>query len=170
MEKTTNYQLPKWEKSDFIKMDDFNDAFGKLDAALKENADAAAGAASAERVTALEQTVTKSKLCRIKYGSYIGNGKGGKAAPNTLSCDFYPVLLIITTIDQYNNITRVFALRGISHFEGGVDGVRKNLITWNDHSVSWQSATETDAYYNAYDVQLNTSGIVYQYLILGYDQ
>ena len=46
MEKTTNYQLPKWEKSDFIKMDDFNDAFGKLDAALKANADAAAGAAS----------------------------------------------------------------------------------------------------------------------------
>ena len=170
MEKTTNYQLPKWEKSDFIKMDDFNDAFGKLDAALKENADAAAGAASAERVTALEQTVTKSKLCRIKYGSYIGNGKGGKAAPNTLSCDFYPVLLIITTIDQYNNITRVFALRGISHFEGGVDGVRKNLITWNDRSVSWQSATETDAYYNACDVQLNTSGITYQYLFLGFDQ
>lgn len=170
MEKTTNYQLPKWEKSDFIKMDDFNDAFGKLDAALKENADAAAGAASAERVTALEQTVTKSKLCRIKYGSYIGNGKGGKAAPNTLSCDFYPVLLIITTIDQYNNITRVFALRGISHFEGGVDGVRKNLITWNDHSVSWQSATETDAYYNACDVQLNTSGVTYQYLFLGFDQ
>lgn len=170
MEKTTNYQLPKWEKSDFIKMDDFNDAFGKLDAALKENADAAAGAASAERVTALEQTVTKSKLCRIKYGSYIGNGKGGKAAPNTLSCDFYPVLLIITTIDQYNNITRVFALRGISHFEGGVDGVRKNLITWNDRSVSWQSATETDAYYNACDVQLNTSGVTYQYLFLGFDQ
>lgn len=170
MEKTTNYQLPKWEKSDFIKMDDFNDAFGKLDAALKENADAAAGAASAERVTALEQTVTKSKLCRIKYGSYIGNGKGGKAAPNTLNCDFYPVLLIITTIDQYNNITRVFALRGISHFEGGVDGVRKNLITWNDRSVSWQSATETDAYYNACDVQLNTSGVTYQYLFLGFDQ
>ena len=46
MEKTTNYQLPKWEKSDFIKMDDFNDAFGKLDAALKANADAAAGAAT----------------------------------------------------------------------------------------------------------------------------
>lgn len=170
MEKTTNYQLPKWEKNDFIKMEDFNDAFGKLDAALKENADAAAGAASAERVTALEQTVTKSKLCRIKYGSYIGNGKGGKAAPNTLSCDFYPVLLIITTIDQYNNITRVFALRGISHFEGGVDGVRKNLITWNDRSVSWQSATETDAYYNACDVQLNTSGVTYQYLFLGFDQ
>ena len=57
MEKTTNYQLPKWEKSDFIKMDDFNDAFGKLDAALKENADAAAGAASAESVTAIAQAL-----------------------------------------------------------------------------------------------------------------
>ena len=170
METTTNYKLPQWVKADQIKMDNFNGAFANIDAALKANADAAAGAASAERVTALEQTVTKSKLCRIKYGSYIGNGKGGKAAPNTLSCDFYPVLLIITTIDQYNNITRVFALRGISHFEGGVDGVRKNLITWNDRSVSWQSATETDAYYNACDVQLNTSGVTYQYLFLGFDQ
>lgn len=170
METTTNYILPQWVKADQIKMDDFNGAFANIDAALKANADAAAGAASAERVTALEQTVTKSKLCRIKYGSYTGNGKSGKANPNTLSCDFYPVLLIITTIDQYNNITRVFALRGISHFEGGVDGVRKNLITWNDHSVSWQSATETDTYYNAYDVQLNTSGVTYQYLFLGFDQ
>ena len=35
MGKTANYGLPKWEKSDFIKMDDFNDLTAKLDAALK---------------------------------------------------------------------------------------------------------------------------------------
>ena len=169
MEKTTNYQLPKWEKNDFIKMDDFNDAFGKLDAALKANADAAAGAASAERVTALEQTVTKSKLCRIKYGSYTGNGKGGKAAPSTLSCDFYPVLLIISKIDEYSNITRAVAIRGVSKFGSGADN-RLNINTWSERGVSWYSETETDTYYNACDVQLNTSGLVYQYLILGYDQ
>ena len=39
MEKTANYGLPKWEKSDFIKMDDFNAAFGKIDETLKASPD-----------------------------------------------------------------------------------------------------------------------------------
>ena len=48
MKRTANYALPDWEKSDFIKMDDFNDMTRKLDAALKANADAAAGAENAQ--------------------------------------------------------------------------------------------------------------------------
>ena len=40
MKRTANYALPDWEKSDFIKMDDFNDMTRKLDAALKAGADA----------------------------------------------------------------------------------------------------------------------------------
>lgn len=171
IETTKNYALPKWKKSDFIQMDDFNDAFAKLDTALKAEADARAAADStaSKALSALEQTVTKSKLCRIKYGSYTGNGKSGKANPNTLSCDFYPVLLIISKIDEYSNITRAVAIRGVSKFSSGA-GNRMNINTWSERSVSWYSETETDTYYNAYDVQLNTSGIVYQYLILGYDQ
>ena len=39
METTTNYKLPQWVKSDQIKMDTFNDAFGKIDAQMKKNAD-----------------------------------------------------------------------------------------------------------------------------------
>ncbi len=171
IETTKNYALPKWKKSDFIQMDDFNDAFAKLDTALKAEADARAAADStaSKALSALEQTVTKSKLCRIKYGSYTGNGKSGKANPNTLSCDFYPVLLIISRIDEYSNITRAVAIRGVSKFGSGA-GNRLNINTWSERGVSWYSETETDTYYNAYDVQLNTSGIVYQYLILGYDQ
>ena len=171
IETTKNYALPKWKKSDFIQMDDFNDAFAKLDTALKAEADARAAADStaSKALSALEQTVTKSKLCRIKYGSYTGNGKSGKANPNTLSCDFYPVLLIISRIDEYSNITRAVAIRGVSKFSSGA-GNRQNINTWSERSVSWYSETETDTYYNAYDVQLNTSGIVYQYLMLGYDQ
>lgn len=171
IETTKNYALPKWKKSDFIQMDDFNDAFAKLDTALKAEADARAAADStaSKALSALEQTVTKSKLCRIKYGSYTGNGKSGKANPNTLSCDFYPVLLIISKIDEYSNITRAVAIRGVSKFGSGA-GNRLNINTWSERGVSWYSETETDTYYNAYDVQLNTSGLVYQYLILGYDQ
>ena len=43
METTTNYKLPQWVKADQIKMDDFNDAFGKIDAQMKKNADTANG-------------------------------------------------------------------------------------------------------------------------------
>ena len=52
MKKTDNYSLPQWEKQDFIKMEDFNDAFGKTDAALKANADAINRAADAESMNA----------------------------------------------------------------------------------------------------------------------
>ena len=36
MKKNRQLFPPQWEKQDFIKMEDFNDAFGKTDAALKE--------------------------------------------------------------------------------------------------------------------------------------
>ena len=98
LKRTTNYALPDWEKSDFIQMSDFNDLTHKLDAALKAEADARAAADStaSELLTTLHQTVTKSKLCRIKYGSYTGNGKSPtQASPKSLSCGFYPLAFII---------------------------------------------------------------------------
>ena len=52
METTANYGLPKWARSDQIKMDTFNDAFGKIDAQMKKNADKANAAAGAESVSA----------------------------------------------------------------------------------------------------------------------
>ena len=47
MTKTTNYQLPKWEKTDRIQMKDFNDMTATLDTALKANADAIAAETAA---------------------------------------------------------------------------------------------------------------------------
>ena len=47
MIKTTNYQLPKWEKTDRIQMKDFNDMTATLDTALKANADAIAAETAA---------------------------------------------------------------------------------------------------------------------------
>ena len=59
MTKTTNYQLPKWEKTDRIQMKDFNDMTATLDAALKANADAIADCGN----------------CRMSMLAYTGNGK-----------------------------------------------------------------------------------------------
>ena len=59
MTKTTNYQLPKWEKTDRVQMKDFNDMTATLDAALKANADAIADCGN----------------CRMSMLAYTGNGK-----------------------------------------------------------------------------------------------
>ena len=68
METTTNYKLPQWVKADQIKMDDFNGAFGKLDAALKANADAAASKASSAELNAVQQEVAAAREanCLVK--------------------------------------------------------------------------------------------------------
>lgn len=163
METTTNYKLPQWVKADQIKMDDFNGAFGKIDTALKANADAAAGAASAERVTALEQKWERGKVCRVAWGSYTGTGTYGKDHPTTLSCDFTPVMLAVYNRDS-NNITPVFAFREMTEFgyssSGGI-----NAITWGERGVSWYVTSGNTMSTN---YQMNASGKAYHYLIIGY--
>ena len=72
MTKTTNYQLPKWEKTDRIQMKDFNDMTATLDAALKANADA---------------------MPRILHGSYTGDGETSQFIPLAAQ----PQVLIVTS-------------------------------------------------------------------------
>ena len=74
MTKTTNYQLPKWEKTDRIQMKDFNDMTATLDAALKANADA---------------------IAAVGYvtGRYTGTG----SYPRTIDLGFQPKAVVVTT-------------------------------------------------------------------------
>ena len=163
MEKTTNYQLPKWEKSDFIKMDDFNEAFGKLDAALKANADAAATKAEAETVTAIAQTIANGKLCRIKYGSYTGNGKNGSANPTAVNCDFYPVLFGIW--DGGNSIQ--FVMRGNNSLYNSIG--QSSTLSWKDNGLNWY-CDRAEYGYQPSNIQYNAANSKYYYIVFGYDQ
>lgn len=52
MNKTANFQLTQWEKTDRIMMEDFNRDNAAIDAALKSNADKAAAAETAAREAA----------------------------------------------------------------------------------------------------------------------
>ena len=67
MTKTTNYQLPKWEKTDRIQMKDFNDMTATLDAAL----------------------AAKS---RVACGVYTGDG----TASRTIDLDFTPKAVLVS--------------------------------------------------------------------------
>ena len=65
MKKTDNYSLPQWEKQDFIKMEDFNDAFGKTDAALKAH-DTALGEKAAATALAAEAENRSAALAALQ--------------------------------------------------------------------------------------------------------
>lgn len=170
MEKTTNYKLPRWEKDDFVKMDDFNDAFGTLDGALKAQSDAIAGKAGGEdlaavrqSVTAMAQTIAKGKICRIKYGTYTGDGKNGSANPNQVSTDFYPVLFAIW--DGGNSPQFVVRGNGLLYQSLG----QNNQLTWQNNGLKWYCDSASYGYSPA-TIQYNASGMAYYYVVLGYEQ
>ena len=174
MKKTDNYSLPQWEKQDFIKMEDFNDAFGKTDAALKANADATATglnaeiAARSEAVAALGKNLgAAGHNCRIAWGSYTGTGATGAANPNTLQFDFYPVLVFVAPVKPSGSTQNpsIF-LRGRDKASSQPEGGNDYQLTaaWTDNALSWYS-TDTYAGY-----QHNFKGNVYCYAVLGYDK
>ena len=72
MTKTTNYQLPKWEKTDRVQMKDFNDMTATLDAALHglavsaEAAQAAVDSEAAARAAAITALENKSRFTKLK--------------------------------------------------------------------------------------------------------
>ena len=68
MNTTTNYTLPQWEKSDPIKMSDFNDLTHKLDTALKSHDDTLNTKADTSSVTAVQQEVAAAREanCLVK--------------------------------------------------------------------------------------------------------
>ena len=189
MKKTDNYSLPQWEKQDFIKMEDFNDAFSKTDAALKANADATAtglnaeitargeaDAAEAENRSAADAALQASlaaaigsggKTCRIFTGSYTGTGTSGSDAPVELVSGFKPMLLMLVHGDLSFFRTR----RGEGKYKEqeftGTGGSRF-YITWEDTKVSWYSTATPSA--AGAEGQANTTGETYYYLLLGFSE
>ena len=78
MTKTTNYQLPKWEKTDRIQMKDFNDMTATLDAALGTIPKFAAGSYTGDgaesRKIDLGFTPKAVYVRPSKGGIYYGSG------------------------------------------------------------------------------------------------
>ena len=86
MNKTANFQLTQWEKTDRILMEEFNSDNEKIDTALKSNADG---------VAALQTALASCGNCKIVYGTYTGTGKYGRENPNKLTFNGDPLFVII---------------------------------------------------------------------------
>ena len=151
MNKTANFQLTQWEKTDRIMMEEFNSDNEKIDTALK---------ASADGVAALQTALASCGNCKIVYGTYTGNGKSGSANPNKLTFDGKPVLVIVQA--QRNTTNYDFHLRMIRGC-GWAVGDRGNYsytnsVAWGENFVSW---TNDDA-----ETQFNLQNSVYSYIAL----
>ena len=187
MKKTDNYSLPQWEKQDFIKMEDFNDAFSRIDAALKANADAAATglraeiaargeavAAEAENRSAALAALSKNlgaagHNARIAWGSYTGTGTTGAASPNTLQFDFKPMLVFVAIAKWdggVNNPTVLMRPRTVGTSRPILDSNSQLNVTWGDKSVSWYKISSEGTAYS----QLNNLDSKYLYTVIGYDE
>ena len=151
MNKTANFQLTQWEKTDRIMMEDFNRDNAAIDTALKSSADG---------VAALQTALASCGNCKIVYGTYTGTGKYGKDSPNKLTFDGKPVLVIVQA--QSNTTNYDFHLRMIRGCNWAV-GDRGNYsytnsVAWGENFVSW---TNDDA-----ETQFNLQNSVYSYIAL----
>ena len=90
MNKTANFQLTQWEKTDRIMMEDFNRDNAAIDAALKSNAEA---------VAALQTALAGVGNCSIEAKSYTGNGKYGQNNPTRIALSKKPKAAIIFGTD-----------------------------------------------------------------------
>ena len=140
MTKTTNYQLPKWEKTDRIQMKDFNDMTATLDAAL----------------------AAKS---RVACGVYTGDG----AASRTIDLDFTPKAVLVLSakylLASTDNTTRYGGLALTGHPVYACDDTRLPVVsvTENGFIVTKESITYFSKNYAA---NSNTNGDNYLYLAI----
>ena len=137
MTKTTNYQLPKWEKTDRIQMKDFNDMTATLDAAL-------------------------AGMPKLALGTYTGTGEKGQSAPTSLTLSVPPKFLAVFPI---NGLYRLLCARGMEGSNTSPNGHSYGnvAVAWDGSTVSWHT---TDSGAGA-DFQLNRLDTQYFYIALG---
>ena len=144
MNKTANFQLTQWEKTDRIMMEDFNRDNAAIDAALQSNADKAA---------ALQTALASCGNCRITISNYKGTGTLGEAHPTSLTFAEPPLL--------------VFILGPESGFMARGRAMNAFQVSSNSAlATTWSADQKTVSWYTPYDAkyQLNTKDAVYQVL------
>lgn len=102
------------------------------------------------------------KLCRIKIGTYTGDGVDTANTTRTIACEeFYPLVLLIA--ERSATGTPLFCIRP----NDPVLYAFKNAtlhFTWSDHAVSYYCRD------SGADKCLNKAGTGYSYAFLGVDE
>ena len=155
MNKTTNYQLNKWEITDRILMQDFNSDNDTIGAALKAHDD---------DIAALETAVAGKGNCQIEYQTYIGTGTSGAGNPTTLTFSAQPLMVVIfgcgTLMITSPQLTQCIFTSYNTNFQPS-----NFSPTWNGNQLSMYSAGSGTGVSNPSN-QMNT--INQTYIVLAF--
>ena len=144
MNKTANFQLTQWEKTDRIMMEDFNRDNAAIDTALKGNADKAA---------ALQTALAGAGNCEIGMISYTGTGKSGASNPTTVTFPKMPAGFFLCGAETY------LVVRGgddhalMIYYTGSTTYVSQMQVSWKGNQFQISSSKPT--------YQLNEEGVPY---------
>ena len=134
MQRTSNYQLPQWEKEDRILMEDFNDAMSRIDAAIQ----AARDAADAAQSTALS------------HKNYVSGTYGGTGTQQKITLGFRPSAVLIT---------KFFGTNGYEHGTDSplfLDGKTYSAITFEDDGFSLERQDSDHQPYPNVNINVNS--------------
>ena len=150
MNKTANFQLTQWEKTDRIMMEDFNRDNAAIDTALKGNADKAA---------ALQTALASCGNCQIGISTYTGTGTRGEEYPTVITFPKMPTVFFVRGRGTF------FAAQGgasegsLIVYDSGSAQIRDALLSWSGNQLSIVSS-------NNAKYQLNTDNSLYWVLAL----
>ena len=131
---TPNYQLSQWEKSDQVRMEDFNADNAKIDGAIKAEADARAAADAA-----INAALSKLGNCQIYHSTYTGTGYYGVSNPTTFTFPGLPLFAIIT--DRSGGF--MLLTPGMSGGYYQSPGGESVTVSWSGNTASWYGHSGT---------------------------
>ena len=150
MNKTANFQLTQWEKTDRILMEEFNSDNEKIDTALKANADG---------VAALQTALASCGNCQIGISTYTGTGTRGEEYPTVITFPKMPTVFFVRGRGTF------FAAQGgasegsLIVYASGSAQIQDALLSWSGNQLSIVSS-------NNAKYQLNTDNSLYWVLAL----
>ena len=144
MNKTANFQLTQWEKTDRIMMEDFNRDNAAIDAALKSSADG---------VAALQTALAGAGNCEIGMISYTGTGKSGDSNPTTVTFPKMPAGFFLCGAEAYLVIRGGDDHACLIYYTGSYTYISQVPVSWEGNQFRYSSSTPT--------YQLNEEGVPY---------
>ena len=161
-QQTPNYRLSRWEGTDRILVEEFNDNWDKIDTAIKGNAGAIAAEVSARESgdstlqTTLQAALAKCGNCQIFVGTYTGDG----AAARTLTFSGKPLYLLVTTAEGHRKNRSLSMIRGTTTTYADVTDTNSVTgVSWTDTSVTFETPNP------AYGVNIDQTAYVYMALL-----
>ena len=161
-QQTPNYRLSRWEGTDRVLVEEFNDNWDKIDTAIKGNAGAIAAEVSARESgdstlqTTLQAALAKCGNCQIFVGAFTGDG----AAARTLSFSGKPLFVLVTTADGHRKNRSLSMIRGTTTTYADITDTNSvTVVSWADASVTFETPNP------AYGVNIGQTAYVYMALL-----